>query len=513
MFLHVGDMAYNSGLDSEFQGRFFEMYDATLRNTVCWPAMGNHEGRTSKGMAGVGPYYDCYVCPTKGEAGGLPSGREAYYSFDFGRIHFIVLDSCDESVTKKGKLTPLGEEMMEWLKADLEKTQADWLIAYWHHPPYTKGSHDSDSIGDFESIEMRSKFIPVLESAGVDVVLSGHSHIYERSMLMDGAYATPTTAANVVLNDGDGDPNGDGAYQKAAGLNPNDGAVYVVTGNAGTTLKRMGTMPVMKRIILEHGSVLLYVHGDSLRGLMLNKDGQRRDNFEITKKGNVVARTRITSPKPAPGIPSVRQVKADGTAAGIGDDEPKSGGAGSAGPGRRPIALPGAAAPPADATPIIDRGAEWKYFTGDPPADWTQGSFDDIHWAAGPAGIGYGDNDDATDPGMEGKHTTVYLRKQFSLKGGEDLSKMLLCVSFDDAFIAYLNGHEIARSPNITGTGKLAKVAKSHEAALGFISFPLDKDKVKQFIKPGVNVLAVEGHNDDIDSSDFSLHPSLLLGK
>ena len=100
--------------------------------------------------------------------------------------------------------------MAQWLKADLEKTKAEWLIAYFHHPPYTKGSHDSDK--EEQLIEMREHIMPILESGGVDIVFTGHSHIYERSMLIDGAYATPTVSEGVILDDGDGNPNGDGPY-------------------------------------------------------------------------------------------------------------------------------------------------------------------------------------------------------------------------------------------------------------------------------------------------------------
>ena len=89
-YLHVGDMAYNRGKDVEFQTRFFEPYEATLRHTVCWAAMGNHEGFTSKGTNGTGPYYDAYVLPTRAEAGGLASGTEAYYSFDFGKAEPVL---------------------------------------------------------------------------------------------------------------------------------------------------------------------------------------------------------------------------------------------------------------------------------------------------------------------------------------------------------------------------------------------------------------------------------------
>ncbi|MBP7948102.1 MAG: metallophosphoesterase family protein [Verrucomicrobiales bacterium] len=491
MFLHVGDMAYQNGLDSEFQGRFFEMYGATLRNTVCWPAMGNHEGHTSKGFDGVGPFYDAYVTPTKGEAGGVPSGREAYYSFDFGKIHFIVLDSCRESFSKKGKFTPLGDAMLEWLKADLEKAKADWMIAYWHHPPYTKGSHDSDSQADYESIVMRGQFLPLLESAGVDLVLAGHSHIYERSMLVDGAYSTPTTAANVVIDDGDGDPAGDGAYKKSAGLNPHEGTVNIVTGNSGTSLKRMGTMPVMKRIILEHGSVLLNINGNTLNGLMLNKDGQRRDVFQIVKSGKLPARQKIAVPKPPPPMPQVKFVKADGSA---GEDSPKK------------IALP---YDPTKFTALISNESEWKYHLGSADASWAQPAYDDSRWPNGKAGFGYGDDDDTTEITMAGKHRSVALRKPFTLTGSENLQKLCLLVQYDDAFIAYLNGREVARSKNVSGTGATARVSKPHEAILGFEEFPLAS--AAGLLKPGRNVLAVVGFNDDIDSSDFSLHPALVL--
>jgi hypothetical protein len=76
--LHLGNMAFDRGRDVEFQSRFFEMYEPTLRHLVCWPTMGNHEGATSKGTNGVGPYFDAYVCPTRGEAGGVPTGPRRF---------------------------------------------------------------------------------------------------------------------------------------------------------------------------------------------------------------------------------------------------------------------------------------------------------------------------------------------------------------------------------------------------------------------------------------------------
>lgn len=278
LYLHLGDMAYGDGADREFQRNFFDVYQRTLRNTVCWPTMGNHEGHTSRGISQFGPYYDAYVLPKSAEAGGLPSGTEAYYSFDVGDMHFVCLESHDLDRTPQGA-------MAQWLVADLEETDANWLIAFWHHPPYTKGSHDSDR--ERQLIEMRTYLMPILEAGGVDLVLGGHSHIYERSMFIDGAYTTPTTADGVVLDDGDGRPDGDGAYRKSAGLTPHSGTVAIVAGHGGAGVSRKGTMPIMREIIVENGSLVLDVDGDTLNGTMINKSGEVRDTFTVVKRGAV----------------------------------------------------------------------------------------------------------------------------------------------------------------------------------------------------------------------------------
>ena len=278
MYLHVGDMAYTHGRDLEFQTGFFDMYQTTLRHAVCWPSMGNHEGHTSDGLIQTGPYYDAYVSPARGEAGGVVSGTEAYYSFDYGRAHFICLNSFDVDRSAEA-------DMAQWLKADLNATNADWLVVFFHHPPYTKGSHDSDR--EIELIEMREQIMPILEAGGVDMVLTGHSHIYERSMLIDGAYATPTVADGVVLDDGDGHMHGDGAYQKSAGLHAHQGVAQLVIGHGGQNLSRKGAMPIMRRVQMEHGSMIIDIEGDTLTSRMINSAGKTTDTFNIVKRGKV----------------------------------------------------------------------------------------------------------------------------------------------------------------------------------------------------------------------------------
>jgi hypothetical protein len=97
IILHSGDIAYNDGTDMEFTTNHFAIYQNILRHTPLWPTLGNHGARSVNTALGIGPYYEAHVLPTGGEAGGVPSGTEAYYSFDYANVHFIVLDSMDSS--------------------------------------------------------------------------------------------------------------------------------------------------------------------------------------------------------------------------------------------------------------------------------------------------------------------------------------------------------------------------------------------------------------------------------
>ena len=286
-FLHLGDMAYDDGIDFMFQANFFDVYAGTICNTVTWTTMGNHEGHTSDGTLGIGPYYDAFVLPANGEAGGAPSGSEAYYSFDFGPVHFVCLNSHDEA---RGA----ADRMATWLRQDLAQNNSEWLIAFWHHPPYSKGSHHSD-IED-QLVEMREVMMPILEDHGVDMVLAGHSHIYERSMLLDSAYATPTGPVGVILDDGDGNAAGDGSYLKSAHLHPHGGTVAVVAGHGHGSDFSFGFSPVHRVSLKEGGSVIMDLEGDTMKVIMLNEEGVVRDEFQLIKRGEVAPRVPLGDP-------------------------------------------------------------------------------------------------------------------------------------------------------------------------------------------------------------------------
>ncbi len=209
MLLMLGDNTYWYGKDDEYTKGLFKPYALQLSAAPVFPVLGNHDAGYQKDLHGYsshsyplarGPYYDAFTLPSRGELGGLPSGSEAYYSFDYGAAHFIMLDSYDSHEQKlspdesladvvEPRLTP-NNRMITWLKADLEaftKAHPDsstrpWLIAVFHHPVHTLQIKNSEAeLNNFWKRWMQSYAIPLLEEYNTDIVFSGHIHRYERT--------------------------------------------------------------------------------------------------------------------------------------------------------------------------------------------------------------------------------------------------------------------------------------------------------------------------------------------
>lgn len=156
---------------------------------------------------------------------------------------------------------------------------------------------------------------------------------------------------------------------------------------------------------------------------------------------------------------------------------------------------------------LVGPHATWKYFAAPatPGSDWKQPVFNDAPWKSGQAGFGYGDGDDRTVlADMRGRYTSVYIRTAFELKDVGKIDTLYLYVDYDDGFIAYLNGTQVASASVRQTPGGLR--VDLHEAG-EFEEFALRG--VGRLLRPGKNVLAIEGHNASINSSDLSLHPIL----
>ncbi|HYH08865.1 MAG TPA: metallophosphoesterase [Thermoanaerobaculia bacterium] len=272
LWLLLGDNAYSSGTDVDYESGIFKMYPEMLRSSVVWPSIGNHDTAESFTHSLAYPYYSIFDVPTRGEAGGIPSGTESYYSFDYGNIHFIALDSQTSDRTPDGP-------MMTWLKNDLAANLQHWTIAFWHHPPYSHGSHNSDT--SLQLIDVRQNILPVLEAGGVDLVLCGHSHAYERSFLVDGHHGTSNTLNQNMIKDGS---NGATTPYHKANVGPHEGAVFVVSGAAGVIVERDALdHPVMVSGLYNFGSTILDISGDRIDVKFLRETGAIADSFSIVK--------------------------------------------------------------------------------------------------------------------------------------------------------------------------------------------------------------------------------------
>lgn len=278
LVLQLGDNAYNSGFDGEYQAAVFNIYTTLLGKVPFWSCLGNHETAQATAFVDTYPYFSIYTFPTAGECGGLPSGTEHYYSFDYGSIHFISLDSMTASRSATGA-------MATWLQADLAATTATWIVCFFHHPPYSKGSHNSDT--ETELIQMRQNILPILEAGGVDLVLGGHSHCYERSYLLDSHYGLSSTLTpEMKKNAGDGRTNGTGAYVKPlTGPRDHFGAVYSVAGSAGQTSGGTLNHPAHFISLNQLGSLVLDIDGPTLTGTFVRSTGTTPDTFTIVKHG------------------------------------------------------------------------------------------------------------------------------------------------------------------------------------------------------------------------------------
>ena len=166
---------------------------------------------------------------------------------------------------------------------------------------------------------------------------------------------------------------------------------------------------------------------------------------------------------------------------------------------------------------IIEKGAEWHYLAGGKkPEDtlWTTLSFDAAKggWKKGPSGFGYADDDDATVlDDMQDEYLSVFIRREFEIPKGADMKGLSLRINYDDGFVLHANGRRLFSSSNVSVNEESGEVSVGNHEAGGLESFSLaDFGGV---FKEGRNVIAIEGINATLDSSDFTLDPQLLIGK
>jgi len=246
VFLHTGDLTYIQDLDRAL----FSPYRSTLASSCLFPARGNHDIQL--------PWSQLFVVPAPEPAVPSPEVNEdtgTYYSFDWGSAHFVVLDTTLP-------LVPDSEQLI-WLEEDLQSSRdlgQDWVIAYFHHPPYNIGVH-TDS-----SPFVRTPLTPFFDRHRVDLVLSGHDHNYQR---------THPIRADIVRD----------AWQDPDFVSP-AGTIYVVTGGGGQILydPQARASRVHHRVFQQEFHVVeLEIHPEVLTARAVGRDGETLDRFSLRK--------------------------------------------------------------------------------------------------------------------------------------------------------------------------------------------------------------------------------------
>jgi len=309
IWLWLGDNAYQDGTDEEYQANNFDPQWGMTNLMKRLPFMGtpgNHDYNSiapptvsQNPLLNDGAYYRIFDLPTNGEIGGVPSGHELFYSFDYGNVHFISLNSEIGSVLSSSNdwtgANPFssfnGSPMTEWMHADLQANDKPWIVAFFHQPAHSEGSHSSADLWERYMTAMRVNICPILEQYGVDVIITGHSHVYERSYLLNGYFGTPGqfNISNHAMDASNGSLEEGTPYIKyRSGATAGKGTVYVVQGNSGSSTTEPDlSHPAMVSV---HGcsecvgSHMLYIHGDTLKGQYLASTGEIMDEYAIIKR-------------------------------------------------------------------------------------------------------------------------------------------------------------------------------------------------------------------------------------
>lgn len=147
--LHTGDVVYPEGADKDYREKFYLPYKKLLARIPIFPVLGNHDYETQRGR----PWLDHFVLPE----------AERFYSFDYGNAHFIALDSYH-----------IDAASARWLEQDLARTDKTWKFVFFHEPPFSNKEDRTGSAG------ARRLWLPLFEKYKVDLVFSGHDHMYTR---------------------------------------------------------------------------------------------------------------------------------------------------------------------------------------------------------------------------------------------------------------------------------------------------------------------------------------------
>ena len=251
LIIHTGDVAYPDGTELELTAKHFAVYAPLLKRVPFFPSPGDHDLRINFGE----PYIEAFTPP-----GGRPtSDSPLYYSFTHGNVRFISLDSksSEEHAIRYGYLGDPSSDQYQWLLRQLSTARADpgidWIIVYFHHPPYSAatgfGGHGSD-------LGIRRSISPLMDGYRVPFMFNGHDHDYQRTRPIRG---------NAIAEQG-------------------EGTVYVVSGGGGgrTTFRGTGADWFTDFSEQVYHYVRAHVDHYTMKIEAVNLDGNVIDAYEVS---------------------------------------------------------------------------------------------------------------------------------------------------------------------------------------------------------------------------------------
>ena len=274
--LSLGDQTED---DTRFQiqHNYFNQLEDVLKVSPLYTLEGNHDNHDK-----LVNYYKTFDHPKNGEAGGVASRTEDYYSFNYANIHIVVLSTEINDFS--------GGAQEKWLREDLAGNKQDWLIACVHRP-FHSGGHHRTNIDKIAAVE-RKAWLPILEDYGVDLILQGHNHQYERSYLIDNLIGVTTEIKEEnIIDKGLGRENKDGAYIKKKGQS-HQGTIFIEVaagGHASNDFEHYQIFPVYYHSKNDEGSLVIDVVNNRMDVKFLCTEPDENNNhvwdyFTIIKK-------------------------------------------------------------------------------------------------------------------------------------------------------------------------------------------------------------------------------------
>lgn len=325
--LGAGDLAYNAGTYQEYNQNFFGQMsgkyngsdmtgdgtNSILASVPYLPALGNHDYAqlvTNTPSA----YLSSFSLPVPA---GIPAqDNERYYSIDDGAAHIVSIDA----MKFEGDLTAnRTTEMLSWVDADLAATTKPWKIVVLHQAVFSVGPHGT--WGDMQSnSRMRSLLVPILQNHGVQFVIFGHDHMYQRSkrirvdgsgkIVRNGDCSVAETSSGIVFigvgNGGDDlhtrqlspDPCGTPGYTSAVS-SYGDGYDFVAIRQNGDPVIYDGTAQAPTTPTERYGFTQFSISGSTATVTAYNTNGEVLDQFTLTSTG-----TGGSSDSTTPSIPT-----------------------------------------------------------------------------------------------------------------------------------------------------------------------------------------------------------------